>query len=65
MSKKRDYGPEDFMVFGLGAAFSVLGGYLLYHRPNQFRHDQKDKQIDSLQREIASIREAILPKMAL
>jgi hypothetical protein len=65
MGKEKDYGPRDFVLLGLGGAFTALGIYLLHHRPNEFKHEQKDQKIDALQREIAIIKQALTPKLCI
>lgn len=65
MVNEKDNGLRDLVLLGLGSAFTGLGIYLFHHRPNQFSHQLKDKKIDALQKEIESIREALMPKMCI
>lgn len=65
MVKENDSSPRDFLLLGLGSAFTALGVYLFHHRPSQFQHRQKDQKIDALQREISIIREALTPKLCV
>ncbi len=65
MVREKDYGPRDLILIGLGSAFTALGVYMFHHRPNQFRHEQKDKKISTLEKEVADFRNAIIPKLCI